>query len=285
MKVAVLGKRGQLGSEFYNLKKNDDNWHFFSSRELNIVDKSNLESYFFNNPFEVIINCTAYTDVDKAETNVDDAFNVNELGVKNIAEISESMNSKLIHFSTDYVFDGKKSYPYREFDEVNPIGIYAKSKLAGEERLKDICSSCIILRTSWLYSCYGNNFVKSMIKNSKSNKLLKVVGDQFGTPTNAADLASATIEIISNTDYQWTNSDIFHYSNEGSCSWYQFAKKLFDELSIDAKLSMTESKNYFKDNFRPLYSVLDKTKIKNTFNLHIDDWKISLRKMLLNCKL
>ena len=281
MKVVVTGKGGQLASEFEALKGFDPNWTFLSEQELDITNKSSVSSFFKSNTFDLVINCAAYTAVDKAEDEEERAFMVNAEGTKNLLEVCEQKGAKLIHYSTDYVFDGSSKEPYTELDTPNPNSSYGVSKQKGEEYiLKNQKVKSIILRTSWVYSSYGNNFVKTMIRLGGEKDELGVVSDQIGSPTYAKDLAEDTLRLLENDNYQWSIGDVFHYSNNGSCSWYEFAEKIFEKTNISVKLNKLKTEDYPTKARRPKYSLLDKSKFENTFKIKIRDWRTSLINML-----
>lgn len=281
MKVVVTGKGGQLASEFEALKGMDSKWTFLCEKDLDITNKTSVSSYFESNSFDLIINCAAYTSVDKAEDEVELAFKVNAEGVKNLLEACELIGAKLIHYSTDYVFDGSSNKPYTELDATYPKSVYGLSKLKGEEYvLENKKVNSIIIRTSWVYSNYGNNFVKTMIKLGGKRKELGIVADQIGSPTYAKDLAEDTLSILKSENYKWSQADVFHYSNNDSCSWFEFAKKIFELTNINVQLKKLKSEDYPTKVNRPKYSLLDKSKFERTFNVKIRDWKISLFEML-----
>lgn len=284
MKIIVTGKGGQLASELEKIKKMDVNWTFLSEHELDITDNEDVKNYFSKNECNLIVNCAAYTAVDKAEDEPEQCFLVNETGVRNLLNACQEINAKLIHFSTDYVFDGNQGNPYTETDTPNPQGIYGKSKLAGERVITEKDTKSIIIRTAWVYSNYGDNFVKTMLRLESKKESLGVVSDQFGSPTFAADLASATIKIIEDTSYQWKVADLFHYSNEGSCSWFDFAKEVFKILKSPIELNALSTKEYPTKATRPKYSLLNKEKLKKTFNIEVRHWHESLEQMLLEEK-
>lgn len=281
MKVLVTGKGGQLASEFEQLKGSNSNWTFLSVEDLDITDNLAVEDYFSNINFDVIINCAAYTAVDKAEDDLELAYAVNEKGVGNLADACNKYGSRLIHYSTDYVFNGESSIPYSENEYTEPRSVYGKSKLAGEELLRENDAvESIIIRTSWVYSNFGQNFVKTMLRLGKEKSELGVVSDQIGSPTFARDLAEVTLKILKDSSYQWKNGDVFHYSNEGNCSWYDFAKQIFDFADIKVKLNALSSEEFPTRAVRPKFSLLDKSKIKKTFKVEINHWKNSLENML-----
>ena len=279
--ILVTGGNGQLGSELKGIAPNylDYNFLFTEVKTLDITNHTAVKEFIRLNNITVIINCAAYTAVDKAEEHVDLADAINHLAVANFAQIAKENNIKLIHVSTDYVFDGTAHKPYTEMDTPNPQSVYGTTKFAGEQAMQTINpANSIIIRTSWVYSNYGNNFVKTMLHLGKERDELNVVVDQIGTPTNAADLAKAILDILPQIE---NNADkLIHYSNEGVCSWYDFAQTIFELADIDCRLSTIETKNYPSLVKRPHYSVLSKVKIKNTYNFTIPHWKSSLQKCL-----
>jgi dTDP-4-dehydrorhamnose reductase len=280
MRVVVVGKGGQLASELQNIMETDKNWFFLSEQELDITNRDVVLRHFSKTSYDFIINCAAYTNVDKAEDEAPSCFNVNQKGVENLLEACKITGAKLIHYSTDYVFDGIRKTPYNERDKTNPIGNYGKSKLAGENAIKLSGVKSIIIRTSWVYSNYGHNFVKTMINLAAHRNEISVVGDQIGSPTNAEDLANATIQILRNNNYKWTVGEAFHYSNQGSCSWYQFAKEVFKHFKSNVVINEVSTEEYPTKAERPKYSLLDKSKIKRTFGISIPTWQASLDRML-----
>lgn len=281
MKILVTGKDGQLASEFEFLSKDNKDWFFTGIDELDITDQSEVFSFFNKHNFDILINCAAYTAVDKAEDEFDISYAVNCEGVKNLMLACEKHHTKFIHFSTDYVFDGESNIPYKEDDKTNPIGVYGKTKRAGEEVLINGFIKSIIIRTSWVYSSFGNNFVKTMIKLGETKDELNIVADQIGSPTYARDLALATIEILNNRDYKWkTGADIFHFSNEKKCSWFEFAQKIFSIKNVKIQCNSISSDTYITKAKRPKFSLLNKEKFKYTFNHQVPDWEDSLIRML-----
>ena len=283
MRVLVIGKNGQVGQSIRNIvnKINRDNlknydFIFVGRDELDLSKSENIQAYFEKNKFDVAINCAAYTNVEKAEVNVYDAKLINHLAVKEIATIAKKNNMKLIHISTDFVFDGDKSQPYIESDTASPRNIYGKTKLSGEIAAISIMKfNAIIFRSSWIYSEYGNNFVDTIIKNATLKAKLDIISDQFGTPTYANDLAQTIINILAEDKFNMPEmpSEIYHYSNEGECSWFDFAKEIVDTLQIDCNLSPITSDDYPQLAKRPKYSVLSKKKISEEFDLNINYWK------------
>ncbi|AEA34647.1 dTDP-4-dehydrorhamnose reductase [Hippea maritima] len=288
MNVLVTGANGQLGSEIKYLVKNNLTSNikhltfFFTDKDkLDITKKEEIEKFVKEKDIDLIINCAAYTAVDKAEEEKELSDLINHQAVKYLANISKENDITLIHISTDYVFDGKNYKPYKEDYKTNPQGIYGLTKLKGEEAFINSGARGIIIRTSWVYSTFGHNFVKTMLR-LKDRSELNVVFDQVGTPTYARDLAKAILEII-DKNYEKLNNfkaEIFHFSNEGICSWYDFAKAIFDIKSIDIKINPIETKDYPTPAKRPYYSVLNKNKIKKEFNIEIPYWRESLKKML-----
>jgi dTDP-4-dehydrorhamnose reductase len=289
MRILVTGKDGQLGQSLHkvisaNAKIDNDyrsnEFTFVGRKELDLSNDSNINHYFnSNNKFDIIINCTAYTSVDKAEEEPELANQINHLAVRQLAEISNKQKTRLIHISTDYVFNGESDKPYIETDIANPINVYRKTKLAGENALKDIMSTdAIIIRTSWVYSEYGNNFVKTMLRLGKERNELSVVSDQIGSPTYATDLAEAILGIINNKYYQDKNqpTQVCHYSNEGKISWYEFAKEIFKLAEVDCKVSPITTEQYPTPARRPMNTVMDKNKITKVFSVGTSDWKESL---------
>ena len=282
LRILVTGSHGQLGSEIRRLKPKYPNYDFTftNSTQLYITDFIKVEKFIETAEIDVIINCAAYTDVNKAETEIEKANAVNNFAVANLAKIAERKNIKLIHFSTDYVFDGTSQKPYREKDLPNPQTVYGKTKLKGEEAiLKVNPKNSIIIRTSWLYSHYGNNFVKTMLRLGNEGKQIKVVADQTGSPTFAGDLAEMILNILPKLENE--NVEIYHYSNEGSCSWYDFAKNIFSVKNIEINVKPIKTKEFRTLVKRPLYTVLDKTRIKETFGVEIPDWQDSLKNMFM----
>jgi dTDP-4-dehydrorhamnose reductase len=279
--ILVTGSNGQLGSELKDISGSCEyNFYFTDRNSLDITDKMELSEFVKNNSINTIINCAAYTAVDKAEDDEVNADLVNHISVKNLAEIAKEKDIKLVHISTDYVFDGKNYKPYTENDVVGPNGVYGKTKLDGEEAMQEINpSNSIIIRTSWVYSSYGANFVKTMLRLGKDKDELGVIFDQVGTPTYARDLAKAILDIIPDINNQ--KVEIYHYSNEGVLSWYDFAKEIKKMAKIDCKVNPIETFQYPTPAKRPHYSLLNKAKIKKDFNIEVPYWKDSLDKCLM----
>jgi dTDP-4-dehydrorhamnose reductase len=279
MKILVTGAKGQLGSEIRDLSDNLKGGTFiFTDTDLDITDPKALDSYFGENRTDIVINCAAYTAVDRAEKERKAAYLLNEKACSHLAGLSKKYGFRLLHISTDFVFDGKKSTPYIETDKTGPVSIYGMTKLGGEKELISKASSYIIIRTSWLYSSYGNNFVKTILRVSGEKDELRVVYDQTGSPTYARDLAGAIIKII--PQFKHGTREIYHYSNEGIASWYDFAKSICEFAQVNTPVLPVETADYPTAARRPAYSVLSKKKIKSDFNLRIPYWRDSLKECL-----
>jgi dTDP-4-dehydrorhamnose reductase len=284
MKVLITGSNGQLGSEIKELVSEFENLEciFKDLPELDICDIDMLTTIIINQHINAVINCAAYTSVDQSEENPEIADQVNVKGVLNLVNALEKVNGKLIHISTDYVFDGNHSQPYKESDSVSPIGVYGETKRAGELAVLNSSIDAIVIRTSWLYSYYGNNFVKTMLRLGNEKESINVVFDQIGTPTYAKDLAKTCMNILS--DAGSTNiskkGSLYHFSNEGVTSWYDFATAIMEISNIDCKVVPIETKDYPTQAIRPLYSVLDNYKIKSDFKVTIHNWRDSLANCL-----
>lgn len=277
MIVLITGCRGQLGSEIQHLAPTmpeDIQFIFTDKEELDITNRNDVYNFVEQNKVSVIVNCAAYTAVDKAETDVELAEILNHIAPTYLAEAIDSIGGSMIQISTDYVFDGNNCRPYNEDDITNPQSVYGRTKLAGEEGVIRSCVGAMVIRTSWLYSTYGNNFVKTMIRLGKEREQLGVVADQVGTPTYARDLAMVIMTILKNGIVP----GVYHYSNEGVTSWYDFTKSIHRLAGIsDCKVSPIKSEDYPVAAVRPHYSVFDKTKIKTTFNIDIPWWEDSLK--------
>jgi dTDP-4-dehydrorhamnose reductase len=282
MNILVTGSRGQLGSELQELSIRSDNHRFFfyDLPDLDITSPDRVAELCREHEIEVIINCAAYTAVDKAESDVDLAFRVNRDGAAVLAACAKERNALLVHISTDYVFNGKSNIPYRETDPATPLGVYGVSKWEGEERIRDIAPSHWIIRTSWLYSIYGANFVKTMLRLGAERSTLNVVADQIGTPTWAADLAGALVSMLERYDKNNRYAGSYHYSNEGVCSWYDFAQAVMELAELPCRVVPVESSQYPQIAARPHYSVLNKSAIKEEWKLEIPHWRVSLAAML-----
>jgi len=282
MKILVTGKNGQLGQSINKIVNSTQQEHEFilvGREELDLSSISNIVNYFDNNSFDIIINCAAYTAVDKAEKEVELANKINHLAVAQLAQISHKQQAKLIHISTDYVFNGENDRPYKETDKTNPINVYGKTKLAGEQALQKLMpTNSVIIRTSWVYSEYGNNFVNTMLRLGKERDELSVVSDQTGSPTYATDLAGAILEIIQNKEFKETThaTQIYHYSNMGKCSWDEFAKEIFKLSKIQCSVDSITTEQYPTPAQRPLNTLMNKDKIVKKFGVEIPNWKDSL---------
>ena len=288
MNILVTGSNGQLGSELKEIAVdyNDFKFLFKDLPELNICKKDELNTFILNQNIHVVINCAAYTVVDKAEENVEIAEQVNSLGVQNLVNALEKVNGKLVHISTDYVFDGSNSKPYKESDHVNPLGVYGRTKRDGELFVINSTIDSIVIRTSWLYSSFGNNFVKTMYRLGSEINSLNVISDQICTPTYARDLAKVCMDIISTLDSEKISNKgkVYHYSNEGVASWYDFACSVIALSGSKCKVKAIQTTDYLTTAKRPHYSVLNKTKIKNDFKVDIPYWKESLKECINKLK-
>lgn len=268
----VTGANGQLGTALHTLL--GDKAVYIDRDELDLTDEDAVKSYLENNPFDCVINCAAYTAVDKAESDSDNAHKVNALAPLYLAKYAK----KLVHISTDYVFDGTNYKPYTEDDTTHPVSVYGTTKREGELNVLNNAKTAIIIRTAWLYSPHGGNFVKTMRKLGAERDKLTVIFDQIGTPTNAYDLAAAIITIL--PQIKDGEKEIYHYTNEGVCSWYDFALEIMNLSKLNCSVLPIETKDYPTPAHRPHYSVLNKAKIKQRFNITIPYWKESLEKCL-----
>ncbi|TLU87857.1 MAG: dTDP-4-dehydrorhamnose reductase [Chlorobium sp.] len=282
MKILVTGSRGQLGSELLVLSAScpHHNFFFYDLPDLDITVQERVEALCTNYNIDVIVNCAAYTAVDKAEIDSATAYKVNSDGPAVLAACARDRHALLLHVSTDYVFDGTSNIPYRETDPVAPLGVYGRSKWEGEERIRAIAPSYMIFRTSWLYSVFGVNFVKTMLRLGADRPELSVVVDQIGTPTWAADLAAVLVSIIDRHDRDFSYGETFHYSNEGVASWYDFAQSVMELAGVSCQITPVESAQYPQIASRPLYSVLNKSAIKKDWGINIPYWRDSLKAML-----
>ena len=279
--ILVTGGNGQLGSELKEIAPNyqDYNFLFTDVKDLDITNHITVAAFVEKNNITVIINCAAYTAVDIAEQQKDVANAINHLAVANFAQIAKDKNIKLIHISTDYVFDGTNHKPYVETDLPNPQSVYGQTKLDGELVMQKINpANSIIIRTSWVYSKFGNNFVKTMLRLAETRDEISVVVDQIGTPTNAADLADTILTILPKISNKTV--EVFHYSNEGVCSWYDFANAIFEIKEISIKVNSIESSQYPTPAKRPFYSVLNKNKIKKKYKMEVPFWRDALKECL-----
>lgn len=278
--ILVTGANGQLGSELRKIGFSILDEVFFTDvDELDITNLSAIESFVTRNDIDTIINCAAYTNVEKAEEDEALATKINTSAVENLAKIAEKESCLLIHVSTDYVFNGTAKTPYTEKEKASPIGVYGRTKWTGEQAILDSGCMYIIIRTAWLYSEFGNNFVKTMLRLGSERSEIKVVNDQIGSPTFAEDLAQAIISIMDN-DERIEYQGIYHFTDEGVCSWYDFASEIIRSAGLNCQVKPISSSEYPSKVTRPAYSVLDKSKIKNTFNVDIPDWKPSLERCL-----
>ncbi len=280
LKVLVTGSRGQLGSEIRQLSSNYSfEFVFTGVADLDITDRAAVWRFFKSNEIDAVINCAAYTAVDRAETETERADQVNHLAAKYLAEAAKEFRVKFIHVSTDYVFDGDSFRPYAEDSIPNPKSVYGVSKLAGEEELLSLTlPNSIIIRTSWVYSTFGNNFVKTMRRLAGDRPSINVVMDQIGTPTYARDLAACILEILPKLENSKT--ELYHFSNEGVCSWYDFAVAIMELSRLECKIIPIPSSEYPTPVKRPFYSVLDKSKIKADFGVHVNYWRDSLKQCI-----
>jgi len=278
MKILVTGSNGQLGSEIRMLQPAYPSFKFLFTdvAELDITDEIAIDVLFSNFKPAVVINCAAYTAVDKAEEDEKIAFLINSEAVGNLARAASKHDALLVHISTDYVFDGQGFKPYHEEDPTNPVSRYAKSKHAGENQIHSYSNKALIIRTSWLYSEFGHNFIKTIMKYGKERGQLNVVFDQVGTPTYAHDLAKVILDILEKNP-TLGGVEIFHYSNEGVTSWYDFAKAIIEFSGINCRINPIETKDYPLPAPRPFYSVFNKSKIKQRFQLEIPFWRDSLK--------
>jgi dTDP-4-dehydrorhamnose reductase len=277
MVVLVTGASGQLGQaiQFLSDKYADIDFKFCSSSDLDITSLENCQLVFTKYKPDFCINAAAYTAVDKAESEPEKAHLINVVGAKNLAAVCKEFSTVLLHVSTDFIFDGTKKTPYLETDLPNPTGVYGQTKLDGEKAIQQTFDHYFIIRTSWVYSQFGANFMKTMLRLASERDSLSVVNDQIGTPTNAVDLAKALLEIIKSNNNSF---GIYNFSNEGQCSWYDFAKKIFEINNISINLQAIPSTSFPTPAKRPAYSVLDKSKIKNVFGVEVKGWEESLRK-------
>ena len=277
MKILITGSNGQLGSEIHELAPGYPLYQFLYTDvdELNITDEASVSQFFaLYNP-DVVINCAAYTAVDKAESDPEPAYLVNTVAPGNLARAAAETGAFMVHISTDYVFNGKSYRPYVESDKVNPVSVYAKSKAEGENAVFQAKGKAVIIRTSWLYSAFGNNFIKTMIKYGTERDKLNVVSDQTGTPTYARDLAKMILDTLP-LAMAAEEIEVYHYSNEGTASWYDFAKAIHQYADIFCQVNPILTKDYPLPAERPFYSVLDKSKIKRKFAIEIPYWRDSV---------
>ena len=277
--ILVTGANGQLGREMQIASRGSRNRFIFTDHErLDITDPQAIADIVRENHVNVIVNCAAYTNVDKAETDPETANLLNNIAAGNLADAMKAVNGTLIHISTDYVFQGDRNIPCREDWPTEPLGVYGKTKLAGEKSIEATGCASIIIRTAWLYSPFGKNFVKTMRDLTSSRESLKVVFDQVGTPTYAGDLAETICQIIETE--QLDKTGIYHFSNEGVCSWFDFAKAICEMSGNTCDIRPCHSDEFPSPVARPHFSVLDKTKIKQTFGIRIPYWTDSLKRCI-----
>lgn len=278
-RILVTGANGQLGQSILEQSKNykEIECFFVTRNELDITNEELINHYFEDKSFDFVINCAAYTAVDKAEDDQENAYLVNAKATEFLAKITNEKGIPFIHVSTDYVFDGTEAQPRLETDQTNPLGVYGQTKLDGENLALENNPKTIILRTAWVYSRFGNNFVKTMLRLFNDKDSISVVADQIGSPTNAIDLADAILTIISKNDLTY---GIFNYSNEGECSWFEFAQKIKEFSNSTIEINPVPTSAYPTKAKRPAYSLLDKSKIKEVYQLDIPTWEDSLKKEL-----
>ena len=283
-RVLVTGATGQLGSELRELTKDQVGVYqyiYTGSTDLDITQLESLRNFIEQNSIDYIINCAAYTMVDLCESNIEICDKVNRLGAENLAKVAVEFNCKLIHISTDYVFDGAANTPYFENARVNPLSIYGKTKVEAEKAVMTIAPNSIIIRTAWLYSSFKVNFVKTMLRLMQEKEELRIVNDQHGTPTYAKDLAEAITIILEYAYEDVWKEGIYHFSNLGETTWYGFAEKIKELSNIEnCRLKPIETKNYPTAAVRPMYTVLDKSKIQDNFHFIIPHWEESLKKFI-----
>lgn len=272
MKILITGSKGQLGIEIIRQLRKNSIYQVIGmdKDELNIVNSEDINETILSVKPDVVINCAAHTAVDLCETDIENAYKINAIGPRNLAIACEKVGAKFVQVSTDYVFNGNENQPYREDNETCPNSIYGKSKLMGEQFTKEFCSKYFIVRTAWLYG-EGNNFVRTMLKLAQNNKELNVVNDQFGSPTSTVDLAKAIIDLINTENY-----GTYHGTCEGQCSWYDFAKKIFEISNIDIKVNPVSSEEFKRPAPRPKYSVLDNFMFKLVELNSFRTWEDSL---------
>jgi len=281
MNILVTGSNGQLGNELRKISCKFSDYCFFFTDidELDITNPHAVNDFFEKNGIQTVVNCAAYTAVDKAESDESTATLINATAVYHLAKACTKADATLIHISTDYVYDGRACQPYSEDHPTAPASAYGRSKLAGEKAALTAPKS-VVIRTSWLYSTFGINFVKTMLRLGRERKILNVVFDQIGTPTNAADLAQAIMLIVAQAEQNNLTTGIFHFSNEGVCSWYDFAHEIMQQAGLSCVVRPIETKDYPAPAPRPHFSVLNKARIKAAYSIEIPHWKDSLLKCL-----
>jgi dTDP-4-dehydrorhamnose reductase len=284
MKILVTGAKGQLGSEIRELaaKYGVHRFEFTDVEELDITSEKAVREYLNENKFDCVINCAAYTAVDKAEGDKEKALLINATAVRNLARVSRELGAFLVHISTDFVFDGKANAPYTEKDKAAPLSVYGKTKLEGEKEFLKNAGQGMIVRTGWLYSSFGNNFVKTVLRLAREKGKIGMIFDQVGTPTYAADLAKAILEALSKL--QKGKKEIYQFSNEGVASWYDFAKAVCEIGGVACVVHPIETREYPTPAMRPKYSVMNKAKFKKEFGQEIPYWRDSLKLCLSKLK-
>ncbi|MCF4100656.1 dTDP-4-dehydrorhamnose reductase [Gillisia sp. M10.2A] len=277
--VLVTGASGQLGSCLQKIanERLEIDWLFLTSAEMSVSSKKDLRLVFGNKQIDYCINCAAYTNVEKAESEKDKAFDINATAVKELALICKEHNLVLIHISTDYVFDGEKELPYLETDLTNPINVYGASKLQGEKHIQEILDKYFIFRTSWLYSQFGHNFFKTVLKKAYEGETLNITTAQTGTPTNANDLAEFLTNLIVEGN---ANYGLYHFSNLGATTWYGFAKKILEITALNEKVELNKDTSYTTIAKRPQNSVLDKEKLETSFKIDLNTWEKAVEELL-----
>lgn len=277
--ILVTGANGQLGRCIKDASLREEGLFFlFETKEvLDISDKTSLKDYFSKNTFDYCINTAAYTNVEQAEKDAENAFKINAEGARNLAEICSANNTTLLHISTDYVFDGKKESPYVETDATNPINVYGASKLKGEHYIQEACAEHYIVRTSWLYSQYGHNFLNTIVRHAKAGNKLSITTEQTGTPTNANDLAAVLLKMIKGNTKEY---GLYHYSNNGKATWYDFAEAILTQHSQLTTLNLGKTEHYPTFAKRPENSVLSIGKVEKVFEIQNKDWKESLQSVI-----
>ncbi|MDR0574790.1 MAG: dTDP-4-dehydrorhamnose reductase [Tannerella sp.] len=281
--VLITGANGQLGAALRTVSDRFDGFEFYFTDvdALDICDKSQVRDFMKSYRIDYVVNCAAYTAVDKAEDDEETCMRINCDAVRNIGELAASLGAGVIHISTDYVFDGCAAHPYREDDITHPASVYGKAKLAGERALLSVCENSAIIRTAWLYSETGTNFVKTMLRLGTQRETLGVVADQWGTPTYAGDLADVIKTVLTAESFR---PGVYHYTNDGACTWYDFAVKIFELAGVKCEVNPLTTAEYPARAKRPAYSILDKSKIKETYGIQIFPWEDSLVRCLRNLK-
>lgn len=274
--LLITGSKGQLGKELHNILGGQPNIFYTDREKLDITDEKAVKAYINRHSIDTVINCAAYTAVDKAEDEPELANAVNNIGAGLLAKHAKT----IIHISTDYVFDGTGHVPYKPEDTTNPVSVYGRTKLAGEQAVLAKAETAIIIRTAWVYSPYGGNFVKTMLRLGKERDSLNVVADQIGSPTYARDLAEAIVQIL--PQIKQCTKQIVHYTNEGICSWYDFATAIMEEAGLSCKVTPIETSEYPTKAKRPAYSVLETDRIQKLYGITIRHWRDALKDYFLD---